>query len=67
MLSVSILESNRYISFSSHQITTTGIDRKTIEEKRYLQRRRVSQTRGMLNQIERFRRIKKCRKQSSFS
>ncbi len=47
MLSVSILESNWYISFSSHRITTTGIDRKTIEEKWYLQRRRVSQTRGI--------------------
>ncbi len=45
--------------FASHRITTTGIGRKTIEEKRYLQRRRVSQTRGMQNQIERFRRIKK--------
>ena len=41
MLSVSILESNWYISFSSHRITTTGIDCKTKKEKRYLQRERV--------------------------
>ncbi len=33
MLSVSILESNWYISFSSHRITTTGIDRKTIVQR----------------------------------
>ena len=44
--------------FSSHQITTTGIDRKTIKEKRYLQRKRVSQTRRMQKQSARLKKIR---------
>jgi hypothetical protein len=44
--------------FSSSQITSTGIDNKTIKEKRYLQRKRVSQTRRMRKQSERLMKIR---------